>query len=102
MSAIYNHMIFLTEDERNNLHLGKEVKGEGFVTIINHSKVNLNFYDVTELIGRYRINSTSKKSETVLKINIKDSFDNDDHILINFNPTKLKINIDDILNVEYS
>ena len=100
MSAIYNHMIFLTENERNNLHLGKEVKGEGFVTIINHSKVNLNFYDVTELIGRYRINSTSKKSETVLKINIKDSFDNDDHILINFNPIKLKINIDDILNVE--
>lgn len=100
MDAIYNHMIFLTENERNNLHLGKEAIGEGFVTIINHSKTNLNFYDVKEFIGRYRINSNAKKSEVILKINIKDNFDNDDHIIINFNPTKLKINIDDILDVD--
>jgi len=97
MGNIYNHVIFLSENARNDLHEGKEVEGQGFVTIINGNKKNLDFSFVKELVARYKINSNSKKSNIFINSNEeqKESF-----ISINFNPLKLKLEIDDILNVE--
>lgn len=97
MRNIYNHVIFLSESARNDLHEGKEVEGQGFVTIINGNKKNLDFSFVKELVARYKINSNSKKSNIFINSNEeqKESF-----ISINFNPLKLKLEIDDILNVE--
>jgi hypothetical protein len=102
MKNVYNHMIFLSEDARNDLHEGREIVGEGFVTIINQNKKNIDFSVVQELAARYRINSNSNKSEVVIKTKLSEDLDNDDYVLLNFNATKLKVNMDDILNMDNS
>ena len=100
MSDIYNHMIFLSEDARNDLHEGREVEGEGFTTIINQNKKNLDFSFVQELATRYRVNSNSRKSEVIVKNKQFENSIKDSYITINFNPQKLKIDIEDILNTD--
>jgi hypothetical protein len=95
-------MIFLSEHARNDLHEGREVSGEGFATIINQTKKNIDFSTVQELATRYRINSNSNKNEVVIKTKLSEDLDIDDYVLLNFNATKLKINMDDILDIENS
>ena len=71
MKNVYNHMIFLSEDARNDLHEGREIVGEGFVTIINQNKKNIDFSIVQELAARYRINSNSNKIDRTIVVVIR-------------------------------
>ena len=56
MYNIHNHMIFLDSDARNALHEGKEVEGQGFLTVIDMEAKKLDFSMVDELVCRYKIN----------------------------------------------
>ena len=91
-------MIFLTEDARNNLHEGKEVEANGYITIITRNKKNLDFSTVKEMIAKYKINSNAKKNEVGISSNLVNGLEHDNFIVINFNPKKSKVNIDDILD----
>ena len=94
MYNIHNHMIFLDSDARNALHEGKEVEGQGFLTVIDMEAKKLDFSTVDELVCRYKINSCAKISAV--------SFDEESeskHISINFNSDKLKIDMDEILDI---
>ena len=100
MKKICNHAVFLTEDARNDLHAGLEVTGQGFTTIISMDKRNLDFTNVEELVTIFKINSNSKKTQVYLKNQVVNDLQPDNYISIDFNPQKLKINVDDILNYD--
>ena len=97
MKNIYNHVIFLSESARNDLHEGKEVEGQGFVTAINKNKKNLDFSFVKEMVARYKLNSNCKKSNVSID---SDDEQKENFVYVNFNPLKLKVEIDDILNID--
>lgn len=94
MNIMYNHMIFLDAEGRNSLHEGKEVEGNGFLTIINMDMKKLDFSSVKEMVCKYKINSFAKKSEVLFE-----KENQNEHIIVNFNPKKLKIDMDDILDI---
>ncbi len=99
MKNICNHMIFLDADARNNLHEGKEVEGQGYATIIDMQIKNLDFSVVNEFVTKYKISSTSKKSEISAKPRFLDDINDENFIFLNFNPKKLKIDMDEILDI---
>ena len=98
MTKITNHMIFLTSEDRNKLHMGEQVCGLGYMTDINMKKGKLNFSTVNENVVRYKLNSNAKKSEIVFSDELKDNLENESHLVVLFNAKKLKLNIDDILD----
>jgi hypothetical protein len=100
MKTIHNHLVFLDEKARNDLHEGKEVQGQGFITSINMKKKKLDFSWVNEVVSIYKINSNAKKSEVVVSQNIKENLENENFVYLNFNSKKLQINMDDILNID--
>lgn len=100
MKTICNHLIFLDQKARNDLHEGREVEGQGFITCINMNKKKLDFSYVNELVAVYKINSNAKKSEVIVDKEIKDNLKNDNFVLLNFNSTKLQIDMDEILDTD--
>ena len=100
MKNIYNHVIFLNSEDRNKLHMGEEVEGCGFMTDINMKKNKLDFSTINEHVVNYKINSNAKKSEIVLIENLKDNLESESYLSLSFNPKKLKLNLDDVLDKE--
>lgn len=100
MKSICNHMVFLDAEARNDLHEGKEVEGQGYATIIDMTAKNLDFSSVHEVVTKYKINSNSKKNEVYMEEKFLDDLDHNNFVNLNFNSKKLKINIDDILDLE--
>ena len=49
-------------------------------------------------ITKYKINSNAKKNEVGISSNLVNGLEHDNFIVINFNPKKSKVNIDDILD----
>jgi|694.fasta_scaffold07244_11 hypothetical protein len=88
---IYNHQIFVDANGRNELNIGNKIMAEGFLTEINQDKFNIEFSFIEEHVTLYELDSNSKKTEVVDKL---------EHININFNPKKVNVDIDDILDKE--
>jgi hypothetical protein len=88
---IYNHQIFVDTNGRNELNIGNKIMAEGFLTEINQDKFNIEFSFIEEHVTLYELDSNSKKTEVVDKL---------EHININFNPKKVNVDIDDILDKE--
>jgi hypothetical protein len=88
---IYNHQIFVDANGRNELNIGNKIMAEGFLTEINQDKFNIEFSSIEEHVTLYELDSNSKKTEVVDKL---------EHININFNPKKVNVDIDDILDKE--
>lgn len=102
MKKIYNHIVFLTEEARNDLHAGLEVYGHGYTTIIDMTKKTVDLTEIEEFVSSFILNSNSKKTQIFLKSENVEDFEIKNYIAINFNPNKMKINIDDILNYDNS